>query len=289
MTGNPLGQRTEYRPHYDASLLFPIERSLARTACGIEATSFTGWDVWNGHELGWLDFRGKPQVRRVRIVYPSDSRCIVESKSLKLYLGSFIMSRFDSAEMVRATIQHDLEAILGLSAGGEVVVELPDWRTPVTVTAIDPAELIDDLDIACEHYDVDPALLAVGSVTPATPGAAGGVASRRHVSNLLKTNCPITGQPDWATVEIAYRGRRLLDPSALLRYLVSYREHGDYHEVCCEQIFRDLSQILEPQALAVKCFFTRRGGIDINPLRYSGDPGTLGDSVRDRTARYWRQ
>jgi 7-cyano-7-deazaguanine reductase len=284
MAHNPLGQKTEYKPHYDPGLLFSIERSLAREACGIDAGGFTGWDVWNGHELGWLDPKGKPLVRRVRIVYPADSRRIVESKSLKLYLGSFIMSRFDSAEQVSQTIQRDLAAILGVAAPHAVRVDLLDWREPIAPVRIDPACLIDDLDIACEAYDVDATLLRAEAVSHSTPGQSDGAVSRRHVSNLLKTNCPITGQPDWATVEIAYRGRRVLDPASLLRYLVSYREHGDYHEVCCEQIFRDLAAVLQPETLAVLCFFTRRGGIDINPLRYRGlvpEP--------DWSARYWRQ
>ena len=273
MTNNPLGQKTEYRPHYDPSLLFPIERHLNRTAAGIDAASFSGYDCWNCHELGWLNRRGKPEVRRLRLVYPADSRCIIESKSLKLYLGSFIMTKFDDAAAVQATIQRDLAAILGAAW---VEVSLLDWREPIVICPIDAASLIDELDVACEHYDVAPALLKVREM-PA-------MVERCLVSNLLKTNCPITGQPDWATVWIEYRGRYHLDEAALLRYLVSYREHGDYHELCCEQICRDLAAVLAPEQLAVKCYFTRRGGIDINPGRFVGRPA---DHDWDR--RYWRQ
>lgn len=273
MNNNPLGQATDYKTSYDASLLFPIPRAVAREQIGIDASRFCGHDIWNCHELGWLNAKGKPLVRRLRLVYSADSRCIVESKSLKLYLGSFLMTRFAQEAEVLATIERDLAAVLGAS---QLVVTLLDWPELIRQDPIDRASLIDDLDVACERYDLDTSLLA--SASSAEP------VEERLVSNLLKTNCPITNQPDWATVTIRYRGRRVLDRAALLKYLVSYREHGDYHEVCCENIFSDLLAELEPEALAVKCFFTRRGGIDINPCRFYGMA-----PESDYDERYWRQ
>jgi 7-cyano-7-deazaguanine reductase len=269
---NPLGVSSPYPEHYDAGLLFPIERASTRAEGQVDAGGFTGYDVWNAHELGWLDRNGKPHVRRVRLVYPADSRCIVESKSLKLYLVSFGMTRFDDAETVRRTIERDVGAVL---EAPWLTVEL--LNKDVIETLADPDEdLIDGLDVVCDHYQVDPSLLRV------RPLAA--ESERRYLSHLLKTNCPITGQPDWATIRIASRGDRELDPEALVRYLVSYREHGGFHELCCEEIFRDLWNGLSPKSLSVKCFFTRRGGVDINPCRFGGipDDGEYG-------IRYWRQ
>jgi 7-cyano-7-deazaguanine reductase len=269
---NPLGKTSPYPEHYDPGLLFPIERAETRAEGHVDASLFTGYDVWNGHEVGWLDEHGKPHVRRVRLIYPADSRCIVESKSLKLYLVSFGMTRFENAETVRGTIERDVAALLGASW---LKVELLDRAVPLKLA--DPDEgLIDGLDVVCHQYQVDAALLEV------RPTKAEG--ERRYLSHLLKTNCPITGQPDWATISITAQGDRELVPEALLRYLVSYREHGGFHELCCEEIFRDLWNVLSPRTLTVKCFFTRRGGLDINPARFGGLPPD-----KDYDERYWRQ
>jgi 7-cyano-7-deazaguanine reductase len=269
---NPLGKASPYPEHYDPNLLFPIERSGNRAEAGIDATAFTGYDVWNSHELGWLDNYGKPHVRRVRLIYPSDSQCIVESKSLKLYFVSFGMTRFDSAQTVRETIERDVGAILGAPW---LRVELLDRTHPILWEDAE-AGLIDDHEVSCDRYQVTPELLETKELRTEE--------NRTYLSHLLKTNCPITGQPDWATVRISFRARQDLDQASLLRYLVSYREHGGFHELCCEEIFRDLSRMLEPERLAVKCFFTRRGGIDINPCRFAGMPPD-----EDYEARYWRQ
>lgn len=269
---NPLGKTSPYPERYDPGLLFPIERAATRSEAGVDAALFSGYDVWNTHELGWLDQNGKPHVRRVRLVYPADSRCIVESKSLKLYFVSFGMTRFDSAETVRLTIERDLGAILEASW---LTVTLLDFAQPFELA--DPKSgLIDELDVQCDRYQVDPGLLRVTSL-PAEE-------EREYLSHLLKTNCPITGQPDWATIKITIRGKRAFETETLLRYLVSYREHGGFHELCCEEIFRDLWKVLSPRSLSVKCFFTRRGGIDINPARFGGMPAD-----REYDLRYWRQ
>ena len=273
MNHNPLGKATEYSPYYNPSLLFPIPRASNREKVGIVANRFTGYDLWNCHELSWLNPKGKPIVRRARIVYPADSMFIIESKSLKLYLGSFLMSSFADANTVQALIQHDLQTVLGAAW---VEVTLLDWHNAIIQSPIDPDTLIDDYDVACDRYDLDSSLLKVTNATD--------LISRRLVSNVLKTNCPITGQPDWATVSIDYQGTQILSEESLLKYIVSYREHGDYHEVCCEKIFSDILAILLPQSLIVKCWFTRRGGIDINPCRFFGTPA---DSQYD--IRFWRQ
>ena len=269
---NPLGKQSPYPEHYDPTLLFAIERSAVRTEAGIDGTAFTGYDLWNGHELGWLDPRGKPQVRRIRLVIPADSPRIVESKSLKLYFVSYGMTRFENAETVRRTVEHDLKALLGASW---LYVTLIGRDEPLVLSDAS-AQLIDDLDAECDRYQVDPTLLRTVTTSPHT--------EQRFLSHLLKTNCPITGQPDWATVEIGFRADRGLEPVSLLKYLVSYRGHDGFHELCCEEIFRDLSKALAPETLSVKCFFTRRGGIDITPCRFAG---TASDERYG--ARYWRQ
>lgn len=268
---NPLGQNSPYPEHYDPALLFPLERQENRLAARIDASRFTGYDCWNCHELGWLDAKGKPQVRRVRIVYPADSTCIVESKSLKLYLVSFGMTRFEDAEAVRRTIETDLGAVLNAAW---LKVALLGSASPAR--SEDKADIIDEEEVECDRYTVTPELLETKPEN--------GPVQRTYLSHLLKTNCPITGQPDWATVKISFRGSRDLSRASLLKYLVSYREHGGFHELCCEEIFRDLERVLAPEELVVKCFFTRRGGIDINPCRFAGVPAD-----EDYDAKYWRQ
>ncbi len=268
---NPLGQNSPYPDRYDPTLLFPIERESSRHQARIDSSQFSGYDCWNGHELGWLDLRGKPHVSRVRLVYPSDSRCIVESKSLKLYFVSFGMARFENDEAVRRTIKHDLEAMLGAAW---VKVTLLPRDHPLVFR--DDDGLIDDEPVDCDQYQTDSGLLQASTLDA--------VEDRTYLSHLLKTNCPVTGQPDWGTVRISFRGGRDVSRESLLRYLVSYREHSGFHELCCEEIFRDLHHALEPEELLVQCFFTRRGGIDINPCRYSGISAN-----EDYEARYWRQ
>ncbi|HBD96259.1 MAG: hypothetical protein A2015_08180 [Spirochaetes bacterium GWF1_31_7] len=273
MKSNPLGNKTEYKPYYDKSLLFPIKRDVNRANAQIDSTVFTGYDIWNCYELSYLNRNGVPQVRKCRIVYPSDSVCIVESKSLKLYLGSFIMTQFDGDESVQKIIQTDLQEILLSSF---VKVELFDYIATGVIYPIPSNQLLDNLDVVCDVYTVDSSLLSCKKHEES--------AVYSHWTNLLKTNCPITGQPDWATVQIEYKGVFEVIPQSLLKYIISYREHGDYHETCCEKIFTDLFTILNPEYLFVKCFFTRRGGIDINPCRFYGIGS---DGIFNE--KHWRQ
>ena len=250
--GSPLGRDTAYPAQYDAGLLYPIPRAAARTALGIgdDALPFIGFDRWQAFELSWLDGGGKPHVATATLRVPADAPNLVESKSLKLYLNSFNASRFDTAEAVRARIEADLSQ----AAGGQVEMRfgLPPLETGAA------AETIDGLDLAIDGYGPPNASLLQAD--------ASDLAEETLHSALLKSNCPVTGQPDWADVTIAYRGPRI-DRAGLLRYLVSFRDHAEFHEQCVERIFIDLMARCAPQRLSVEARYTRRGGLDINPWR----------------------
>ena len=252
----PLGREVAYPDRYDAGLLFPIPRALGRGEIGIadDALPFAGHDRWHAYELSWLDARGKPVVATATLSVPAESPHLVESKSLKLYLNSLNAARFASPERVRETIAADLSR----AAGAPVAVEfdLPPFE------ADDTSSTIDDLDVDIDRYGPpDASLLAVHD----------DVVEETLRSDLLKSNCPVTGQPDWATVRIAYRGPRI-DRAALLRYLVSFRDHAEFHEQCVERLFVDLRAHCRCEALSVEARYTRRGGLDINPWRAL--PGT---------------
>ena len=247
-----LGRATAYPTRYDPALLFPIARAQGRAGVGLDEARlpFTGHDRWHAYELAWLDARGKPVVDVATFLVPADSPNLVESKSLKLYLNSFNAARFDSAEAVRARIAQDLSQAAG--APVEVAFGLP------AVATDDDAESIDALDVAIDsHGPPDASLLQADPLNPAEETLR---------SDLLKSNCPVTGQPDWASVRIGYRGPRI-DRAGLLRYLVSFRDHAGFHEQCVEQVFCDLLARCRPQTLWVEARYTRRGGLDINPWR----------------------
>lgn len=253
----PLGRAVDYPREYDPSLLFPIPRALGRGHIGVDtdALPFIGSDRWHAYELSWLDERGKPHVATATFTVPATSPHLIESKSLKLYLNSFNAARFTDAHTVRKRIIADLSHAAGAPVG--VAFGLPP------IASQEAAESIDELDVAIDHYGPPDASLL------ATVGDE--IAEETLTSALLKSNCPVTGQPDWARVTIAYRGPRL-DRTALLRYLVSFRDHAEFHEQCVERIFADLLARARPQALSVEARYTRRGGLDINPWRAL--PGT---------------
>lgn len=266
---SPLGKTSAYADRYDASLLFPIPRAAQRLALGIgDALPFHGVDVWNAYELSWLDARGKPEVAIGEFRVPATTPNIVESKSLKLYLGSFTQERFASAHDVRARIARDLSS----AAGGEVsvVLTLPRQFASLALGSLD-GESIDDLPIAIDRY---------GPPNAEVLRAGGDAVEETLVSNLLKSNCPVTGQPDWASVAIRYAGPRI-DREGLLRYIVSFRDHPDFHEHCVERMHVDLMRRCAPRRLAVYARYTRRGGLDINPWR-STEPD---DPPNPRTPR----
>lgn len=261
LSGLTLGKTTDYRDTYDASLLQGVPRSLNRDPLGLKADNlpFHGADIWTLYELSWLNANGLPQVAVGQVELDYASLNLVESKSFKLYLNSFNQTRFASWDEVRSTLQRDLSAC----AQGAVSVTL--YRVdelegqPVAHFA---GLCIDDQDIAIDNYEFDAALL--------TDAAHGEVVEETLVSHLLKSNCLITHQPDWGSVQIQYRGSKI-DREKLLRYLVSFRHHNEFHEQCVERIFTDIQRFCQPESLSVYARYTRRGGLDINPWRSNTD------------------
>lgn len=252
-----LGQSVAFPSVYDAALLFPIPRAGQRAALGLadEALPFVGVDLWNAYELSWLDPRGKPQVALAEFRVPAASPQLIESKSFKLYLNSFAQERMASTDALRAALIADLSAAAGAPVSVSLIAPTSPQAFPVSAL---PGELIDGTAIAIEHYGPPaPELLKADAQE---------TVEETLVSHLFRSNCPVTGQPDWASLQIAYAGPRI-DRAALLRYLVSFRTHSDFHEACVERIFLDLRARCAPVKLAVYARFTRRGGLDINPFR----------------------
>jgi 7-cyano-7-deazaguanine reductase len=253
---SPLGKGTTYTEQYDPTLLFPIARSLAREAIGIGAAlPFFGTDIWNAYELSWLNARGKPQVAIATFFVPAESPNIVESKSFKLYLGSFAQTRIESIDALRDTIKRDVSAACGATVS--VRLTAPTEFSKLQFEEFEGLSL-DRLDLDADVYEPDPSLLkAAVDEAPV---------EETLYSNLLKSNCPVTGQPDWGSVQIHYVGPQI-DHAGLLRYIVSYRSHTGFHEQCVERIFVDILRECRPVKLAVYARYTRRGGLDINPFR----------------------
>lgn len=270
MSDNPLGQQTEYISLYAPHLLFPIPRIESRKQLGVgDALPFYGVDIWTGYELSWLDNSGKPVVAVAEFSIPCGSECIIESKSFKLYLNSFNQTRFSGMDEVQSTIVRDLSAAAKAPVGVRIfpVRSMANVNYLTEITQSDAVEL-DALDVMVDTYHPEPELLETGSE----------FVEEALVSHLLKTNCPVTGQPDWASVFIRYKGARILHEN-LLRYLISFREHQDFHEHCVERIFCDLQRKCKPESLSVYARYTRRGGLDINPFR-STDEQAKPDSIR---------
>ncbi len=252
-----LGQRTEYKNQYDPSLLQAVPRSLNRDSLGItEQQPFTiGADIWTLYELSWLNAKGVPQVAIADVVLDFRSENLIESKSFKLYLNSFNQTRFNSVEEVQQRIQHDLSQC----ASGQISVKIYKLSALTQQTISDFAgECIDEQDIQIDHYRFSADYLQ--------NCANGEMVEETLVSHLLKSNCLITSQPDWGSIQIHYVGKKL-DREKLLRYLISFREHNEFHEQCVERIFCDLMQFARPEKLTVYARYTRRGGLDINPFR----------------------
>ena len=266
-----LGKPVDYRDQYDPSLLFAIERAPGREAIGVPTPlPFFGFDIWNAYELSWLTPRGKPQIALATVMVPADSPCIVESKSFKLYLGSFSQTALASSDELKDRIKQDVSAICG--APVQVKLTLPHEFSKLRLDELSGVDL-DRLDLDTATYHPDSKLLiAALDEAPVT---------ETLVSNLLKSNCPVTGQPDWGSVQIHYAGPQI-DEASLLRYIVSYRLHTGFHEQCVERIFIDIMKMCQPVKLAVYARYTRRGGLDINPFR-TNFPLPLPDN--DRTAR----
>lgn len=258
---SPLGRSVGYPERYDPAQLHAIERRHGRRLLGIDpdAPPFSGEDIWTAYEISWLNPSGKPDVACAEFRFRASSPRLVESKSLKLYLNSFNQTRFDDAEAVRSAIERDLSG----ACGEQVLVSLygpPQWGEHLAPQALD-GDCLDDLDVDVEHYRPEPALLSADDGAPVEEAL---------YSHLLRSRCPVTGQPDWGSVSVTYRGPRI-EREALLKYLVSFREHDEFHEQCVERIFVDVLERCRPQFLTVQARYLRRGGLDINPVRTSGD------------------
>ncbi|MFC4525946.1 NADPH-dependent 7-cyano-7-deazaguanine reductase QueF [Dyella halodurans] len=253
---SPLGKSTVYPDRYDPSQLFPIPRTAKREEIGVSMPlPFHGVDIWNAYELSWLDVRGKPVVALAEFRVPADSPHIIESKSFKLYLNGFSQERVADVDSLMATLVRDLSA----AAGAPVDVILSDARARGHAVVDLEGQLIDEQALDIDDYGPPRADYLHADTS-------GHVVEEALVSNLLRSNCPVTGQPDWGSVQIRYRGAAI-DPAGLLRYLVSFRNHNEFHEQCVERIFVDVMQRCRPEQLSVYARYTRRGGLDINPYR----------------------
>ncbi len=261
---SPLGKASSYADQYDPGLLYPLPRLSKREEVGVTGRlPFMGADLWTAYEVSWLNHRGKPQVAIAQVVVPCESTHIVESKSFKLYLNSFNNTAFESAEQVQAHLREDLsEAVWRggpMQASVGVKLLMPEQFDAQPVRELDGL-LLDRLDIDCTQYEPAPSLLrAAVDEQPVT---------ETLVSHLLKSNCLVTGQPDWGSVQISYSGPQI-NQEGLLQYIVSFRNHNEFHEQCVERIYMDIMRQCRPTKLSVYARYTRRGGLDINPWRSS--------------------
>ncbi|MDK6078995.1 NADPH-dependent 7-cyano-7-deazaguanine reductase QueF [Massilia varians] len=269
---SPLGKTSAYQSQYAPELLFPIPRLQKREEIGLGTGTlpFFGVDIWNAYEMSWLNMRGKPQVAIATITAPADSPNIVESKSFKLYLNSFNQTRLAGTDALAELLRQDLSAAFG--APVHVTITTPDAFGSLTMGELE-GSLLDRLDVEIDQYVPSPELLSANMDEAPV--------EETLVSHLLKSNCLVTGQPDWGSVQIRYVGPQI-DQEGLLKYLIGFREHNEFHEQCVERIFMDVLRQCKPTKLAVYARYTRRGGLDINPWRANfstGKPSNL------RTAR----
>lgn len=268
----PLGKQTIYPTYYQPDLLFAIPRATNRANLGVsEPLPFSGCDVWNAYELSWLNGKGKPQIAYAQFSFPCESPKLIESKSFKLYLNSFNHTTIDSVDDVKNFLVHDLSQ----AAGAKVNVKIfPEANISVSQFA---GLCLDDLDVDCDIYSPHPQYLTTIEEE----------VSEIVFSDLLKSNCPITGQPDWASIQIAYRGKKIQHEN-LLKYIISYRNHEKFHEDCIERIFMDITERCAPLQLCIHARYTRRGGLDINPYRAS-HACDMSHAAKLDNIRLWRQ
>jgi 7-cyano-7-deazaguanine reductase len=250
----PLGKPTDYIAQYEPTLLKPVPRSISREQIKLAEDNlpFNGTDFWTAYELSWLNKKGKPNVAIITCEVPYDSPNLIESKSFKLYLNSFNQTQLSNKDEVGSLLVKDLSAC----AGAPVRVSLHNLNDVLFATDQLPGDNIDDLDIEVSGYDINATLLETGSDD---------VAETLN-SHLLKSNCLITNQPDWASLAIRYEGKKI-NQEGLLKYIVSFRQHNEFHEQCVERIFSDIMRHCKPEKLSVYARYTRRGGLDINPFR----------------------
>ncbi|TFW18384.1 NADPH-dependent 7-cyano-7-deazaguanine reductase QueF [Massilia arenosa] len=255
---SPLGKTSAYQTQYAPELLFPIPRQQKRDELGLTAGAtlpFFGVDIWNAYEVSWLNMRGKPQVAILTVTAPADSPNIVESKSFKLYLNSFNQTRLANAEALLALLRDDLSGAFG--ANVHIALTQPEDFGKLRFGELE-GQLLDRLDVEIDAYAPAPELL--------TADFDEAPVEETLVSHLLKSNCLVTGQPDWGTVQIQYVGPQI-NEEGLLKYLIGFREHNEFHEQCVERIFMDVLRQCRPTKLSVYARYTRRGGLDINPWR----------------------
>ncbi|MBG5950808.1 NADPH-dependent 7-cyano-7-deazaguanine reductase QueF [Proteus terrae] len=252
-----LGKETQYHDQYDAELLQGVPRSLNRDSLSLTAENlpFHGGDIWTLYELSWLNSKGLPQVAIGHVELDANTENLIESKSFKLYLNSFNQTRFESWDVVEKTLLKDLTTC----AKGKVNLTIYPLSHFTSQPIVDFAgECIDEQDIEINNYQFDVQWLNESTTDT--------LVEETLVSHLLKSNCLITNQPDWGSVAIQYKGKKI-DREKLLRYLVSFRQHNEFHEQCVERIFHDIMQLCAPETLTVYARYTRRGGLDINPWR----------------------
>ncbi|MDB5775353.1 MAG: cyclohydrolase [Herbaspirillum sp.] len=269
LTDSPLGKASVYCTQYTPALLFPIPRKGKRDELGLSGTlPFFGVDIWNAYEISWLNMRGKPEVAIATITVPADSPNIVESKSFKLYLNSFNQTKLAGSEALLNLLRADLSAAFG--APVQIALTLADKFSTLAIRQMEGI-LLDRLDIEVDSYQPNPDLLfADKTLAPV---------EETLVSHLLKSNCLVTGQPDWGSVQINYVGAPI-NQENLLKYLIGLREHNEFHEQCVERIFVDILRRCQPSKLSVYARYTRRGGLDINPWRSNFSTGKAPSNVR---------
>lgn len=256
-SASPLGKKVAFAQNYDASLLFPIPREETRKNFKLEALPFHGRDLWYAYEFSWLNLKGKPENAILEFSFPSSSKYLIESKSFKLYLNSFYQTRFDGTLEIEKILKRDLEEATSAQVDIRFLSKI-DFQEP-------NGECIDQEDVTIDSYEYNPNYL---------------IALEKEVeeslfSHLLRSTCPVTGQPDWATVHFKYRGKEI-DRKALLQYVISFRDHREFHELCVERMFIDIMRKCAPKKLSVYARYTRRGGLDINPFRsnFEMQPGS---------------
>lgn len=256
-----LGQKSQYDSTYNPARLYAIPRAAKRKEIGIitKEPPFYGYDCWNHYEVSWLNEKGKPMVAIAEIFYDCSTPYLIESKSLKLYFNSFNNTKFNSITDVENTVSKDLQACVE----GEVLVAIYPLSHGKysAVQQSFTGECLDDLDVVCSIYTVEPGFLLVSDE----------ITEEMLYSNLLKSNCLVTNQPDWGSVQIEYKGKKI-DREGLLKYLISFRNHNEFHEQCIERIFVDIMRFCQPESLTVYGRYTRRGGLDINPYRSTAKP-----------------
>jgi len=267
---SPLGRPASYQAEYDPALLFPIARQDKRDELGIVGTlPFFGIDICNAYEVSWLNLRGKPQIAIATVTAPADSPNIIESKSFKLYLNSLNQTRLTGPDALTELLRADLSA--GFGAPVQIALTLPGAFANVQMGELEGL-LLDRLDIEVSDYTPNSALLHAHQEESAV--------EETLVSHLLKSNCLVTGQPDWASVQIRYIGAPI-DQEGLLKYLIGFRNYNEFHEQCVERIFIDILRQCKPQKLAVYARYTRRGGLDINPWRSNFTTGQRPMNLRN--------